>query len=153
MKKDNAKMLIHLDLGENFLDILKEVMADEFEISCRKWNVRPNTEDKNYIFTHSIRQVRRKVSTNARTNWDLSDHLTIKVNSYQREANEVSLPDDTLELQNNLPTLINTRDGWEIDYEESLEAVALKDFHQFMKDKIKFWTRTAVFYGVGSFTQ
>lgn len=149
MKKDNAKMLVHLNLGENFREKIQDFMEDEFYIACKKWDVKPNTDDKQDIFYHAIRQLRRKVSENARTNWDLSDELTVKINAFKKETIVLELPSPkAVSLKS---TIISTRDGWEIDQEMNVDAVELKNFCEYMIERIELWARTAVFYGVGSF--
>lgn len=146
--KNDMKMIIHIDLGDDFIGTVLDAMEEEFEISCKKWGVRLNQEDKENIFQHSIIQLKRKTSDNIRNTWDLSDSLVVKVNSHKRPI-EISLP--APEAESSRIKLFHTRDGWEIDQETIEDTVRLADFAEHIKSKIKTWARTAVFYGVGSY--
>lgn len=146
--KNDMKMIIHVDLTENFFDILLDEMEKEMEVSCRKWELRLNQEEKETVIEHSIKQVKRKVSENIRTLWDLSDVLTVKVNSQKRPI-EIRLP--APEAESSKIKLFYTKDGWEIDQEMQDDAVRLADFAEHLEKLIKTWARTAVFYGVGSY--
>lgn len=147
--KNNTKMIIHLELDKNFIEEIKKEMYEEIEIASKKWSVALNTEDEDTIIVNSIKQVRRKTSENVRTNWDLSDKITVKVNSIKKGI-EITLP--APEAANSPTTLIYTRDGWELDQEKRDESVSLADFDQHMKNQIIKWARTAVFYGVASYS-
>ena len=142
------KMIIHVDLTEDFISILLDEMEDEFDLSCRKWDVRLNQDEKERVLEHSLKQVKRKTSENIKTLWDLSDTLTVKVNSQKRPI-EIRLP--APEAESSKIKLFYTKDGWEIDQEMQDEAVKLADFAEHIESKIKTWARTAVFYGVGSY--
>lgn len=146
--KNDMKMIIHIDLTTNFFDVLLEEMEKELEVACKKWDVNLNQEEKELVFEHSIKQVKRKVSENTKTLWDLSDVLTVKVNS-QRRPIEIRLP--AKEAETSKIKLFYTKDGWEIDQEMQDDAVRLADFAEHLENLIKRWSRTAVFYGVGSY--
>lgn len=150
MKIDNSKMLVHLKLETNFTEIIDQTMEDEFEIASKKWNVYLNTDDHDIIMYHSRNQLRRKVSEMARLPWDMSDRMTIKVNSPQKGV-EITLPSP--KARTSTTKLLQTRDGWEIDDEKRDESVKLADFREHIQQCVLTWARTAVFYGVGSFTQ
>jgi len=147
--KNNNKMIIHLNLDKNFIEKIKEEMYKEIEIASKKWSVSLNTDDEDLIISHSVKQVRRKTSENIRTNWDLSDTLTVKINSIHKNV-EITLP--APEASSSTSSLIYTRDGWEIDTEKRDESVRLPDFRDYIQDQIMQWARTAVFYGVASFS-
>lgn len=148
--KNNTKMIIHVDLGQDFVETIRKDMEQAFDEAVKKWGVFVNFKQKEAIFTHSIRQVQAKTSENAKNNWDLSDHLTIRAISV-RSGIEISLPSP--EAANVKTKLFYTRDGWEVDQENNEESVALNDFADYIRNKIRTWVRTAVFYGVGSYAQ
>lgn len=146
--KNDMKMIIHIDLGTDFLDTVIDTMDNEFDIACKKWEVRLTQSEKENIFDHSIKQVKRKTSENIKTPWDLSDNLIVKVNS-QKKPIEIKLP--APEADSSRIKLFHTRDGWEVDQEMQDDAVTLANFAEHIKSRIKTWARTAVFYGVGSY--
>lgn len=146
MRNESPQMLVHINLDRDFIESVKEEMEDEFRIACKKWEISLTENDMNLIFDHSLKQLRRKVSENIGTNWDLSDKLTVKV-AYTENI-EITLPG---KLPHKKYSLLKTRDGWSVDYESCDGAVQLSDFKKYMKNKINTWARTAVFYGVGSF--
>lgn len=148
--KNNTKMIIHVDLGKNFVDTIHKDMDKAFDEATKKWGVYINFKEKEAIFTHSIRQVQAKTSENAKNNWDLSDQLTIRAISI-RSGIEISLPSP--EADNVKTKLFYTRDGWEVDQENHEESIPLNEFADFIRNKIRTWVQTAVFYGVGSYSQ
>lgn len=148
MKNDN-KMLIHLKFQKNFVAKVQEEMRDEFAVASRKWGLDLNTDSEDLIYKHSLNQLRRKISEMARVNWDLGDQLTIKVNTYKKTA-EVFLPSargNASKLR-----LLYTRDGWERDQEITEGAIPVSEFLGHIEDQIITYARTAVFYGVGSYS-
>lgn len=147
--KNNTKMIVHLKLEQNFIEKIKESMYEEIEVASKKWSVALNTDDEDLIIKHAISQVRRKTSENVKTNWDLGDLVTVKVNSIKKGI-EITLP--APEASSSPTTLIYTRDGWELDQEKRDESVKLADFRDHMQDQIIAWAKTAVFYGVASFS-
>lgn len=147
--KDNSKTIIHLELDKDFIETVKTHMSDEFQLACKKWGLALNNADQDLIISHSLKQLRRKASENARTNWDLSDKISIKVNAMTR-ANEMTL---TSKKTGSAKTrVIYTRDGWEQDQEKRDESVSLSEFRVHIQDLIIQWGKTAVFYGVASFS-
>lgn len=146
--KNDMKMIIHIDLEEDFINVLLNEMEDEFELACRKWGLNLNQEEKELVLEHSLKQVKRKTSENIKTLWDFSDKLIVKVNSHKKPI-EIKLP--APEAESSRIALFHTKDGWEIDQEMQDEAIRLADFAEHIQSKIKQWSRTAVFYGVGSY--
>lgn len=147
--KNNTKMIVHLKLEQNFIEKIKESMYEEIEVASKKWSVALSTDDEDLIIKHAISQVRRKTSENVKTNWDLGDLITVKVTSIKKGI-EITLPSP--EASSSPTTLIYTRDGWELDQEKRDESVKLADFRDHMQDQIIAWAKTAVFYGVASFS-
>lgn len=148
--KNDTKMIINLELDKDFIETVKNEMLDEIRVSSIKWGVALNVDDEDTIITNSVKQVRRKTSENVKTNWDLSDKLTVKVNSV-RKGIEITLP--AVEADNSPSALIYTRDGWEMDQEKREGSVRLADFQKHMQSQIIEWARTAVFYGVSTYAQ
>lgn len=150
MKAVSNKIIIKINLGPDFNSIIEAEMADELMIAGKKWGIRLNTEDKDLILKHSMKQLQRKVSEAAKINWNLSDTLEVKV-SASKGASDISLPDPMLE--NSRVRLVKSRDGWELEQEFSDESVRIGEFVEHFKAKIKTWARSAVFYGVSSYAQ
>lgn len=149
--RNDTKMIIHINLPKNFVEVVHNEMEQELTESSKKWEVSLNQSQRENILRHAINQTKQKVSDNAKNQWDLSDRLTIKANSTKKGI-EIVLPDPNGNVPPNVK-LFYTRDGWELDQEHHDEAVALVDFADYIQNKIKTWVRTAVFYGVASYTQ
>lgn len=148
--RTDTKMIIHINLPENFAEILSDEMEKELEKSSKKWGVYINYKQKETIFNYAKEQVRMKTSDHAKNNWDFSDQLTIRANSHKRGI-EITLPaPEDVKLPS--ARLFYTRDGWELDQEKNEESIELSHFADFIQSKIKTWARTAVFYGVGSYS-
>lgn len=148
MKSTRNRMVVHLDLENNFLATVEEAMEDEFDLACKRWKVRLNGEDHDVVMKHSLSQLRRKVTEVAKANWDLSDRLNVRVVS-PRPDMELTLPNP--KAHSSSTRFIFVRDGWEVDDERREESVRISDFRDHMQRSILDWARTAVFYGVGSY--
>lgn len=150
MKVEKPELIIHINLPKNFINLVKETMEDEIDISTKKWGVNLNTDDRKLVIKHSLNQLQRKVAESARTVWDLSDTLNVRV-SCTKNSGELTLPNPSLKLSSKLS---KTKDGWKIEEEDIRDdVVPLINFDKHFEKLIFTWARTAVFYGVGSYTQ
>lgn len=150
MKTATNRIFIHLKLGAEFMDEVRAEMEDELKVASKKWGIRLNTEDKDLVLKHSMNQLKKKVSESAKHNWEFTPKVSIKVTSLKR-ASDITLPDPALDRSK--ARIIKSRDGWEMEQEISEESVLIGEFHEHFKSRIKTWARTAVFYGVSSFSQ
>lgn len=148
--KNDTKMLIHVHLGENFYEDLNNEMENALEESSKKWGVHMNYMQKDNIFAHAQNQLKEKVISNVKHNWDMSNIVTVRVNSH-KPGIEFLLPSEEANTSN--IQLFYTREGWTIDQESQDDSILLKDFAEYMRNKILTWVNTAVFYGVGSYAQ
>lgn len=142
-------MIINLNLPEDFYLKIKETMEDEIKVASKKWGVSLSKDKQDLIITHSQNQLRKKVSESAKTNWDYSSTISIKV--IASKAVEINIPENT--LTESKIKLVSTREGWEIDKESRDDAVRINDFLDYFVAKVHKWARDAVFYGVGSYAQ
>lgn len=148
MRSKKTGMILKINLSKNFIKSIKKTMEDELEIATKKWNIRLSEDERNNVIFHSINQLQQKVQAHTRLQWDLSDILTVKVNSIKE--GEVIIPDKSLKGPK-IPSLIKTKDGWTVDDEDRDQAIHLSKFHTYFQDLMHTWARTAVFYGVGSY--
>ena len=150
MKAEKTELMVHISLPEQFINIVKETMEDELRVAIRKWGISLKRNEKDAIIKHSVNQLQRKVAESSRCTWDLSDTIRVKIVS--NVSAELHLPmDDTSKLTKKL---IKTKDGWKIEEDDEAkdDAVMLAEFDQHFIKLINTWSRTAVFYGVGSYT-
>lgn len=150
MRAEKPELIIHINLPENFINIVKDVMEDEIEVASKKWGVRLNTDDRRNIIRHSINQLQYKVSDNSRTAWDLGDTINVRVNIIGQKR-EITLPNPKIK-EKSTTKLAKNKDGWKIEEEDVRDdLVPLAEFDEYFKNLIYTWARTAVFYGVGSY--
>lgn len=142
-------MIINLTLPDDFKEKIDTVMEDELNIACKKWGVVLNQKERAGVIEHSRKQLRQKVSESAKMHWDYSSVISIKANA--PKTVEINLPQNT--TTSSKISLVPSREGWEIDRESRDDAVNINEFLDFFIGKIYQWSRTAVNYGVSSYTQ
>lgn len=147
MRAEKTALTVHINLPKGFINKVKKVMENELSIASGKWGVTLTNGEKADLINHAMNQVQRKVNDNTRLVWDFSDVLNVRVNSPKNE--ELHIPD--ARLATHPKRLIKTKVGWEVDDESRDESIFLKDFHEHLQNLIFTWSRTAVFYGVGSY--
>jgi hypothetical protein len=151
MKKAENCLEITLTLPKTYKRKLVALMEDEFLVASRKWGLKLNTEDKKRIFTHSIAQLEGKVFLITGTQWK-SDDPTLVLEVATQKGNMFPIIIPSKEAEELAISLVRSHDEWRIDSEPNSEAVLLKDFYSFFLAEMEKWIRTAVFYGVGSYT-
>lgn len=149
MRKENRRMTLVLHFNDDFVHRIHRTMEDEFEIASKKWGVKLNMDDKDLIMHHSSKQLQRKVAEMTKTAWKMGNTVNVKVVSSQTVNIDLPLPPDN---PMNRIKLVYTKDGWQSEYDDQSKSVLLKDFLSKIEENIFQWARTAVFYGVGSFT-
>lgn len=147
-KIDKYLMTVRVVLDDGFVDSLRDVMADELKSASRKWMVRMSSQDSDAVYAHALAQLRRRVTDMAHTQWDMSDMVVLKL----EYPNSVTLTVPGQSKFHDL-SLLRMKDGWTLYDEPNDDSVVLKDIKDRLQDEMKTWLRTAVFYGVGSYSE
>lgn len=151
MKKVNNYLDLTLKLPKNFKRVIQEEMLDEYAIALNKWGLHLNSDDKQKILDSSIQQLIGKVNNVSGSEWDIeTDELNVIVSMTKTGQTSIDLP--STEAENYNVKLIRAHDGWRVDNDPNTDAVHIKDFYDFIIQQVKTWARTAVFYGVGSYS-
>lgn len=145
----DTRMIVHIDLPEDFIETLEEDMEREFKKATRQWGVHVPFEEKEILLNYAKKQTIEKVTDNLRSRWDYSPQIMVKVNS-PRQGMEIRLPFPK-GMQTPPARFIYSRDGWSVDQEQNEDAVDVADFAEHIEQQIRTWLRTAVFYGVASY--
>lgn len=154
MKREPSIIQLSILLPPNYVQNIYDTMEDEFKIAAKKWDVYLNSDDKDLIKENSIIQLERKVEYITKNKWQIHDpKIVINIKNTVKGIIEIELPRQNNELINNREyNFVRISNEWILDDDENGDAVPLNEFYDiFMKDLDK-WTRTAIFYGVGSFS-
>lgn len=146
MAKKRLEVIV--ELPRKFLDVLKEEMNDELKTAQKKWQVRLSLPERERVFTESFEQLKEKTLIVFGEKWDLSDEVTVLINTF--------LTRNPILLKENEPPkekiyFIRKSGGWETTTEVFPERVSIQEFREQIIYLLKHWSRTAVFYGVGSY--
>lgn len=145
MNNNTTKVIV--ELPKTFLVNLENIIDDEFTIAARKWNVRVSPEMREKILFHSKAQIKSRVESLMGYEWNFSNIVNVKVQG--GNGGEVKLPSTRKIYENTF--LIKSKNGWLVENDEKDKtSVSLSDFPQRVEETIIKWTRTAIFYGVGS---
>lgn len=142
-----STLSIIINLPEDFLKHLQKEINDEIAIAQKKWKVTLNTKQKTHIRKAALTQLASKVSSLAHSTWDLGDKLLINVAG---GSGKIELPKE-IKRNANL-SIVLSKKGWEVIEEEADVAVKINDFYDKVIENLNTWVRTAVFYGVGSYS-
>lgn len=151
MKKEESALEVSLTLPKNFKQVISDIMHDEFTQANKKWGLSLNSEHEDYITTQAWKQLTKKVTAVSRRPWDpTSTSLVVMISTNKKGIFSLTLP--SREAAKYTVSLVRSHDEWRVEQDPNHEAVKLSDFHEFFINEVKTWARTAVFYGVGSYT-
>lgn len=144
-----ARPLIAVTMPVDYMNKIEDVLLDELEIAQNKWGLRLSKDDVNSVKKHSLNQVTEKFATTFKCQWGFEPVAKIKLKgvSFYHEPKEVI----ALDRFDENTYLVIGKQGLEVDDEIGEDAFLIKDFTEHLMNIILKWTRTAVFYGVGSF--
>lgn len=139
-------LTITVTLPENFLEQLEEVITDELTVAQTKWKIRLSDEELEVVRKGTLAQLRSKVSSLSKNAWDLGSKLVINAggDSGNIAYSEKSTPKTD-------KSFILSKNGWSVTTEEADAVVPGNVFYENLIETLFAWTRTAVFYGVGSY--
>lgn len=149
MKQVKNEIFATVTLGTNYSRTLNHIINDEFKKACEKWDLDLNSEAKSKIKEHALNQLKRKVQDVVRCPYNLTDTVEVKIMTLNKPL-KINVPNVKNGKSN--VKVVRLRDGWEVDVESQENSVFLKDFDSKMREDIETWLRTAVFYGVASYT-
>lgn len=139
-------LTITVTLPENFLEQLEEVITDELTVAQTKWKIRLSDEELEVVRKGTLAQLRSKVSSLSKNAWDLGSKIVINAggDSGNIAYSEKSTPKTD-------KSFILSKNGWSVTTEEADAVVQGNVFYENLIETLFTWTRTAVFYGVGSY--
>lgn len=140
-------LTITVTLPENFIEALNNEITDELSIAQRKWKIKLSDEEKEVVRKASFEQLRSKVSSLSKNVWDLGSKLVINVAG---ETGSLNIGPNQ-PVKSNLSFILN-KNGWAATTEDADSVVHAQDFYSDLIKTLFTWTRTAVFYGVGSYS-
>lgn len=138
---------IVVSLPSDFISLLNSEIDDELIVAQGKWKVTLTPEQAEHIKKSARDQLRSKVSGLAKAHWDLGNKVVINAAG----ATGNLLITKKSKHDQNIMLLLN-KAGWAVTQEETDSAVNVSDFYESLIKTLFIWSRTAVFYGVGSYT-
>jgi hypothetical protein len=139
-------LTINVTLPENFLDQLEEVITDELAIAQTKWKIRLSDEQQEVVRKGTLAQLRSKVSSLSKNAWDLGSKLVINASG---DTGAIAYSESSKPKTDK--AFILNKNGWSVTTEEADSVVPGDVFYESLTNTLFTWTRTAVFYGVGSY--
>lgn len=150
MKKTECVLAVSVKLPQAYKAKLEAILEDEYVIACKKWGVSPTEEEKLAIMAHSKTQLQNKASSLAKNTWTIEDEtLVVNLITTKPGRFEAELPSEKAAEFN--ITIYRAHDHWRVETEKTKELVAYADFYNHVLETLEQWSRTAVFYGVGSY--
>lgn len=147
MKNVKGKLVVNIKLPKNFIEDIKQTINDEIRISQKKWKVSLTLQEKEVIFTKALEQLKSKTLNIFGKEWDFTDKVIIFVNSHS--YNEITLPNKKSKQH-----FIRQGQSWSVDNDglDYINTISAQDFPAEIEKLLKEWSKTAAFYGVGSFS-
>lgn len=152
MAKQDSSLILKILLPDDFEDVITTAMEEEFSIASHKWNVFLSNEAKEEIFRHAKKQLSTKVASVTKSNWDFGSVLFVKI-SDAKASQTIHLPFTNgfpEQLDNHI--ILRGSNEWKLTDEQNDKTVLLSNFYEYILNNLENWVRTAVFYGVGSYT-
>lgn len=149
-----SRILFHVKLADNYMDLIEGAIEDELRTAQRKWGVDLSGETIEEVKRHSLNQLSMKVDLTLKTSWNFQQIITLKIKGLSKSSGDGLLKDLNIPEELNLVPeieLVLGRDGFEVESEPSDGTVLPGDLESYILNRILVWTRTAVFYGVGSY--
>lgn len=150
MSRKISRINIDLHVGDTFVKDLRKTMEDEIRIAAKKWNVNMHSiERRNHVIDMAFQQLQQKIAEVAKVSWDGGDILTIRASNAQKYK-DFAIPADLKKYGH--AQIVRMRDGWTFTNDDSDDVIPVTDLMYTFTEMIHQWARTAVFYGVASYT-
>lgn len=149
MSRKTNRVIIQLNVGDQFKKDIRRTMEDELQIASKKWNVELNTAKQEHVIDVSYRQLMQKIFEVAKISWDGESILEVRASSAGPLHKDFTLPTDAKKFH--YLRVVRMRDGWTFTTDDTEDTVAIPDFLETFQNMILQWARTATFYGVGSY--
>ena len=148
----DSYLILNLELPESFLADLDKTIHEEIALAQKKWKLKLTNEQQKIVFESARTQTRLKTSTIAKQPWDLGSKLSMRI-PFTRNSQIELKPESQFTAAQKKIDLVLTKDGWVLANEESEDPVNVTDILEKQIEVIKKWSRTAAFYGVGSYSR
>ena len=145
-----------ISLDEDFADRLERAMESEFVIALRKNQLDLSDSTRLHIFKHARKQIETKISVMGKKKdiWSVGDReLVLRISS--KEDNDLRSPgndDETILIKRNTSDWVVADENDRVDDTLKYPLVPINDFKDYVQDEMIEWARSAVFYGVNSYT-
>jgi len=140
-------LTITVSLPNDFISQLDKEIDGELQIAQKKWKLNLSEDEQNLVRKSARDQLRSKVSTLSKNTWDLGSKLVITAAG---ATGTLAVKPGT--KVNSEHSLLLNKNGWSVTTEEADAVVPSEDFYEDLINRIFTWVRTAVFYGVGSYS-
>lgn len=154
--KNTFSNFITVVVTSEYLRELKREANEEMKISIKKWKVDEKDLPKRQILENSFNQLRIKVEETTNIPWNENDkNIVIQVLSKESDKfGNITLKKNTKVKEDikNTNIVFNISKGYITIDPNIKKGVSLDEFYEFFTESIKKWIRTAVFYGVGSYS-
>ncbi len=140
-------LAIVVSLPSDFISLLNAEIDSELEIAQHKWKLTLTDEQAEHVRKSARDQLRSKVSGLAKANWDLGNKVVINAAG---ASGNLAINKKTKSDQNMM--LVLSKAGWAVTQEETDSAIHVTNLYESLLKTLFTWSRTAVFYGVGSYT-
>ena len=130
---------ICVKLPENYSNILETSIIDEMEKACRKWDVELVPDEREKVASSAMQQLFDKASHNFGNVWKGGQEVFINIDTHSErlEHNSAILRQGNVFIESTEPDRSN---------------VPVSELGGYLCDLLSSWVRTAVFYGVGSYS-
>lgn len=156
MKREPSIIQLSILLPQNYNQKIYDIMDDEFKIASKKWDVYLNSDDKDIIKENTLIQLERKVEYISKNKWNIHDNIIkINIKNTIKGIISIQLPinnETNNEILNKHYSFVRVSNEWVINDDDNSDAIELENFYQTFMNDMEKWIRTAVFYGVGSFS-
>ena len=130
---------ICVKLPENYSNILETSIIDEMEKACRKWDVELVPDEREKVANSAMQQLFDKASHNFGNIWKGGQEVFINIDTHSEKLEHNS-------------TILRQGNGFIESTEPDHNNVPVSELGGYLCDLISSWVRTAVFYGVGSYS-
>lgn len=130
---------ICVKLPENYSNILETSIIDEMEKACRKWDVELVPDECEKVASSAMQQLFDKASHNFGNVWKGGQEVFINIDTHSERLEHNS-------------TILRQGNRFIESTEPDRSNVPVGELGSYLCDLLSSWVRTAVFYGVGSYS-
>lgn len=144
---------IYVELPDDFSDRIYRAIDEEFPVAIRAWGVSISEDQREDVTVYAIEQLKEKMSVIFYYDWNFTQRIHIRVRKDGGLIGARAIPYPTDNENDNAITYHIKGDGVRVESEMLPEnLVKGEELPSVLMEKIEGWIRTAVYYGVGSYS-